>query len=95
MTLFVNMLIIVTRVLSFGPSGNNRFGFILFNDEPDEIVGIIAFIGNQALKIKVDDQGFGLGDVVALPSGQDKAERVAQAIDTDVNFGAEAASTAA
>ena len=33
---------------------------------------------------------FGLRDVVPLTSGQNKAQRIAQSIDTDVNFGTEA-----
>jgi hypothetical protein len=31
-----------------------------------------------------------LSDVITLPSGQNKAERIAQRINTNVNFGTEA-----
>ena len=90
MPFFVEMGIIITQFLTFGSRRDHHFGFILFDDKSDKIVGIIAFVGNQSLKIKVDDQRFGLGDVVALPCGQNKAHWIAQTIDTDVNFGAEA-----
>lgn len=90
MSFFVKMHIILAQFLTFGSRRNNSFGFVLFDDKPDKIIGIIAFVGNQPLKIKVDDQRFGLSDVVTLTSGQNKTERIAQAINTDVNFGAEA-----
>jgi len=90
MSFFVKMHIIIAQFLTFGSGRNNRFGFVLFDNEPDKIIGIIAFVGNQLLKIKVDDQRFGLSNVVTLTRGQNKAQRIAQSIDTDVNFGAEA-----
>ena len=91
MPFFVKMHIILAQFLAFGSRRNNRFGFVLFNDKPDKIIGIIRFIGNQPLKIKVDNQGFTLSDVVPLTTGQNKAQRITQTIDTDVNFGTEAA----
>ena len=90
MPFLVKMLIIIAEFLTFCPWRNNRFGFVLFDNELDKIVGIIAFVGNQALKIEVEDQRFRLSDVVTLSSGQNKAERIAQSINTDVNFGTEA-----
>ena len=90
MAFFVKMHIILAQFLAFGSGRNNRFGFILFDDKPDKIIGIIRFIGNQSLKIKVGDQRFALSDVVSLPPGQNKAQRIAQSVDTDVNFGTEA-----
>ena len=91
MSFFVKMHIILAQFLAFGSRRNNRFGFVLFNDKPDKIIGIIRFVGNQPLKIKVDDQCFTLSDVVSLTTGQNKAQRIAQTIDTDVNFGTETA----
>ena len=95
MPFFVKMHIILAQFLAFGSGRNNRFGFVLFDDKPDKIIGIIRFIGNQPLKIKVGNQRFGLRNVVALTSGQNKAQRIAQRIDTDVNFGPEATFTPA
>ena len=90
MPFLVKIRIIIAQFLTFGSGRNNYFGFVLFDDELDKIVGIIAFVGNQPLKIKVDDQRFGLRDVITLTSGQNKAQRIAQTVDTDVNFGTEA-----
>ena len=95
MPFFVKMYIILAQFLAFGSGRNNRFGFVLFDDKPDKIIGIIRFIGNQPLKIKVGDQRFGLSDVSSLATGQNKAQRIAQGIDTDVNFGTEATFTPA
>ena len=88
---FVNVLIISTGCFAFGTRRNNRFGFMLLDDEVDKIIGIIALVGNQPFKIKVDDQCLCLSDVVSLPSGQDKAQWIAQAINTHMNFGTETA----
>ena len=90
MSFFVKMHIILAQFLAFGSGRNNRFGFVLFDDKPDKIIGIIPFIGNQSLKIKIGNQLFALRDVVSLTTGQNKAQRIAQTIDTDVNFGTKA-----
>lgn len=91
MPFFVKMHIIFAQFLAFGSGRNNRIGFVLFDDQPDKIIGIIPFIGDQPLKIKVSNQRFGLGDVVSLTPSQNKTQWVAQRIDTDVNFGTETA----
>jgi hypothetical protein len=90
MAFFVKVHIILAQFLAFGSGRNNRFGFVLFDDKPDKIIGIIPFVSDQPLKIKVGNQRFGLRDVISLTTGQNKAQRIAQSIDTDVNFGAEA-----
>jgi hypothetical protein len=91
MPFFVKMYIIVTQFLAFGSGRNNRFSFVLFDDQPDKIIGIVRLIGNQPLKIEVDDQRFALSDVISMTTRQNKAQRIAQRINTDVNFGTEAA----
>ena len=91
MPFFVKMHIILAQFLAFGSGWNNGFGFVLFDDQPDKIIGIIGFVGNQSFKIKGGNQLFALGDVISVTTGQNKAQRIAQRIDTDVNFGAEAA----
>ena len=90
----VVMLIVVSWVGSFGSGRNNHFSFVLLDNEVNKIVGIIAFVRNQRLKIEIEDERVCFDDVVPLPSGQDKAQRIAQAVDTDVDFPTEAASTA-
>lgn len=95
MPLFVNMSVVIAAFLTTASGRNNDFGFILFKDEPDKLVGIVGFIGNQAVKLKVEDQRFGLRDVVVLARRQQKAQRIPQPIDADVNFGTEATTTIA
>ena len=94
MALLVEMFIISPRFSPLGPRRNNHLGFS-FQDQPDEIISIIGHIGNQVFKLEALDQCFGLSDLVPLSSGQDQAQRIAQPIDTQMNFGAEPASTVA
>ncbi len=49
----------------------------------DKILGSIATISNQALKIEPVQQSLGLGTVVALTGSQTQAQRIAQAIHRD------------
>lgn len=60
MAFFVKMLVIGAWLLPFGSWRNNNFSFVRFDDEVDKVIRIIAFIGNQPLKIKVNHQRFGL-----------------------------------
>ncbi len=57
----------------------------------DKILGSIATISNQALKIETVQQGLGLGTVVALTGGQTQAQRIAQSIHRHVDFATKAA----
>lgn len=95
MPLFVNVLVIRAGFLPLGSRWNNHFGFGVVTDHVDELIRIIALVANQSLEMQVDHQRLRLRDVVALPSGQQQAQRIAQSIDTDVNFGADATTTRA
>src|SRR5258708_32913736 len=59
----------------------------------DKILGSIATISNQALKIEPVQQSLSLGTVVALTGGQTQAQRIAQAIHRHVDFATKAAPT--
>lgn len=86
---------IISRVRPLGPGRNDHIGFILLDEQADELIGIIRFVGNQALEIQIKDQRFGLGDVVPLPGRNDEPQRIAQTVYADVELGTEATSTAA
>jgi hypothetical protein len=58
-----------------------------------KIVRIIGAVGNQIPKIQCSNQRRGLGDVVALSSGQEEAQRIALGINRDVDFDRKAAAT--
>ena len=71
----------------------HRFGFFLRN-LLQEIFRIIRAIRNHPLKIEICNQVFGLGDIMSLPSGQKKPQRIAQGIYAGVDLGAEPAPAA-
>ena len=57
MPFFVEVDIILPEFLAVGSRWNDHFGFVLLDDELDELISIIALVGNQPLKIKVNDPG--------------------------------------
>ena len=73
---------------------DDRFGALLLNQVDKGFAGITA-VGNDALELQISNQVRGLGDVMALATGQTHAQRIAQAIDADVDFRAETARAAA
>ncbi len=83
--------VVFTRFFGSWVRWNDRFAPLL-NDKINKALGSIAPICNQALKVVAIDQG--LGDGMALSSGQTKAQRVAQAIDSSMKLGAKATATA-
>ena len=77
MAFFVKMLVIGAWLLTFGSWRNNNFSFVFFDDEVDKVIRIIAFIGNQPRKIKVNHQRLGLSNIVSLPGRQNKTQGIA------------------
>lgn len=73
MSLFVKMFIVVSLFSTPGGGWNNHLGLILSNNQVDEFIRIIPLVGDQSFKLKVNDQRFGLSDVVALTGAQDKS----------------------
>lgn len=60
----------------------------------DEMIGVIAFVGDCALCLKAIDEFTRIGDVVALPWACDQANRKPECIASGVDFGAQAAARA-
>ena len=83
-------VIVSPSLFGSGVGRNDRF-CPTFNNNIEKVLGSIASISNQPLKLKVFDQGHCLGDVVTLSSRQPYPQGVAQTIDNGVNFGAKAA----
>jgi hypothetical protein len=88
MAFFVEMMIIVAGLLGVFAGRNDCFGGFVRQDLP-KIIRVIGGIGNQAFKFIIGNLSLCLGNVMALPSGQPKAQGVAQGIHIDMNFGAE------
>ena len=93
MPLLVPMFIVLTLVFPVFAGRDDCFR-PFFGDYFQQISRIIRPIGDHALKFKACQQIFGLGDVMALPARQQKAQRVAQRIDIYVDFGAKPTPTA-
>ena len=74
-------------------SRDHRFCTSL-NDVIDKLLGRIASVSDDTLKLKSIDQVSGLGDVMSLSSSQSEPQWIAQSICTYVDFGAEPTSAA-
>jgi hypothetical protein len=57
----------------------------------DEMVGIIALVGDGRARDEAVDKIMRKGDVIALPRSPDQADRIAQRIAGSVDFGAQPA----
>ena len=87
-SLLVQMVIVFPRFFSVLSGWDHRFCSFLSN-KVQEFLRVIRTIRNHPLKIHISNQFLGLSDVMALTTGQDKAQRVAQRIYTGVDLGAE------
>ncbi len=83
---FVNMLVVTTRVSASGSRRNDDFGLMFFNYEAYEIVGVISLVAEQPFEVKAGCQRFSLLDVMLLPRCKHKAQRIAEAVDSYMNF---------
>jgi hypothetical protein len=93
MPLFVQMSIQFTGVLAIGARGNHGDCSALLNGR-NQCIGVVAFVGNHMGRLPVVEQGFGLGNVADLASGQDKGQGSSQSIHQRMELAAKAASTA-
>jgi len=59
-------------------------------NEIDECIGIVALVGDDALRLNPLDKGRRFGYVGRLPAGQAYAHGIAQGFDSRMNFGAQA-----
>ena len=91
--LLVQMAVVFALLGAVLAGRDHRFGLFLGNPV-QEFFRVIRAIRNHPLKIKLGNQVFGLGDIMALPAGQQKAQWVAQSIYAGVDLGAEPAPAA-
>ena len=91
--LLVQMGVVFPRLFAVLARWDDRFCFFLRNlvQKRFRVVGAIC---NQPLKIKIGNQVFGLGNIMALPASQAKTQRIAQGIYAGVDLGAEPAPAA-
>jgi hypothetical protein len=94
MTFFIPVRVVFPLFFAIAPRWDDHFRLCSQNDL-DEIDVIISPVGDQALKLQISHQRFGLGNVMPLTTGQAKTQRVAQRIDTHMDFSAEPAPAAA
>jgi hypothetical protein len=57
-------------------------------------IAVISLVGNHMLGFEAFQQDFGTGHIVALPFGRMQLDRLALAIDRDVDFSTEAPTNA-
>ena len=93
MPLLVQMRIVFPRFFAVLAGRYHRFCFFLRN-LVQEFFRVIRTIRNHPLKIKIRNQAFCLGDIMALPAGQEKSQRITQGIYAGVDLGAEPTSAA-
>ena len=93
MSLPITPLVVLTR--RFGVSLRRDHCFrTAGGDFIQKIVRAVAAVGQHILELKVNNQIVCFDNIMALSSGQIQAQRIAQAIHSHMDFGAEAASTA-
>lgn len=92
-TLLVQMEVVFTRFFAILAGWDHRFCFFHCN-QGQEFLRVIRAIRDHPLKIKIGNQAFRLGNIVALSARQEKAQRVAQRIYAGVDLRAEPAPAA-
>ena len=93
MALFVQMTVMLALLIATGRGGNDRLR-AAFNNQIKKLSRIVGLVGNDVVGTETVDERGGLRDVMTLTSRQTETQRIAQAIDADVNLGAEATTTA-
>lgn len=91
--LFVQMTVMLALLVATWRRGNDRFGAAL-NNQIKEISRIVGLVGDDVVGAEALDECRRLRNIVALTSCEAQTKRIAQAIDADMNLGAEAATTA-
>lgn len=83
------MLIVFSGLLAILTGRDNGLG-PLVSQEFEKGIPIVASVCDEIIWCETIDQGIYLCDIVTLTSCKQKAQRIAQTIDNNVNFGAEA-----
>src|SRR5450432_978144 len=79
MALTIHPMVIISRLLSVLTRGNHHLGTTL-HDQSDKVLSAIAAIRDDMLEGESVEQGWCLGDVMTLPSGQTQTQGIAQPI---------------
>ena len=90
----VEMPIEFARRQSIGPGRNHGLGASRF-DSGHKMVGVVSLVGRHSLSRQILDQCRGVVDIRVLPGRKNDAQRIAQRIDGNVQFGCQSAARAA
>ena len=84
--------VIVPRLLTIAAERNHHLD-LLGCEQLSQRVGIVAFIGNNGVKMERGEQRFSLGHIMAFTPSQDELEGQAKGIDEEMDLAAESAPT--
>ncbi len=82
--------VIVSWLFAIATRGDDHLD-LLGCEQFSQRVGIVAFIGNDGVKIEGGEQRFSLGHIMAFTSGQYELQRQAKGIDEEMDLAAESA----
>jgi hypothetical protein len=88
--LLVEIYVVGTLELAVSFRRNDGFGAVL-GDRFDEVVGIIALIGDRYARRDAIDKIMRKSDVIALSGSADQTDRIAESVAGGVNFGTQPA----
>ena len=84
--------VIVPWLLAIAVGRDDRF-YLLSCEQLSQRVRIVAFIGNNGVKMERGEQRFSLGHIMAFTTGQDELEGQAKGIDEEMDLAAESTPT--
>ena len=84
--------VIVAWLLTIAAERNHHLD-LLGCEQLSQRVGIVAFIGNNGVKMERGEQRFSLGHIMAFTPSQDELEGKAKGIDEEMDLAAESAPT--
>lgn len=79
------------RLLAIAAGRDDRL-YLLSCEQVSQRVRIVAFIGNNGVKMERGEQRFSLGHIMAFTTGQDELEGQAKGIDEEMDLAAESTS---
>lgn len=79
------MLVVFALLFAIASRGHNDFCSALL-EAFEKLFGIITFVSPENLEVEIFDKLIGLRLVVTLTSRQQKSQRIAQSIYSDMHF---------
>ena len=76
------------RLLAIAAGRDDRL-YLLSCEQVSQRVRIVAFIGNNGVKMERGEQRFSLGHIMAFTTGQDELEGQAKGINEEMDLAAE------